>query len=76
MKAMEEQRENRKKEQGNGSSPEKLFFFRKISRQGDILIISIPKPLYPMLIEGGFLRRKLKITLEKLNVSEESEDDI
>jgi len=54
-----------KEKRGDGSSPEKIFFFRKISKQGDILIISIPKPLYPMIEEGGFLRRKLKITLEK-----------
>ena len=60
-KAMEEG-----KKRGDGG-PERLFFFRKISKQGNALIISIPKPLYPMLIEGGFLRRKLKIILEKMD---------
>ena len=61
-----------KEKRGDGSSPEKIFFFRKISKQGDILIISIPKPLYPMIEEGGFLRRRLKITLEKVD---DFEDD-
>ena len=58
------------KRRGSGSSPDRIFFFRTISRQGDILIISIPKALYPMLAECGFLRRKLKITLEKIGLSE------
>ena len=57
------ERDERKK-RGN-SSPSKIFFFRTISKQGNMMVITIPKALYPMLAEGGFLRRKLKITLEK-----------
>lgn len=63
----EEEQRNRK---NNKSTFARLFFFRTISKQGNMLVITIPKALYPMLAEGGFLRRKLKITLEKANNSE------
>ena len=49
-----------------GEEPAKrLVFIRSISRQGDVYVITIPKALYPMLEEGGFIGRKLRITLEK-----------
>jgi len=60
----------RKEKRNDNSSLKSLFFFRKIGKQGDSFIIRIPKPLIPMIRESGFLGRKIKVILEKVNDSE------
>ena len=57
-------------EKSEKQEAKKIIFRRAIAKQGGSYVIVIPRPFYLMLKEWGFIGRKLRVILEKVEDEE------